>query len=82
MFKAESNFSVESTVGKCIVGPHHGPDGKRIGSESGTQPYSEVSQPQINAGGWGITDRGCVNAPFVEDSEQAFATVIVKRPIC
>ncbi len=82
MSKAEANFSVESAVGKCIVGPHHGPDGKTIGSESGTQPYSEVSQPQINAGERGITHRGCVNAPSVEDSEQAFATVIVKKPIC
>lgn len=82
MFKAESNFSVESTVGKCIVGPHHGPDGKTIGSGTGAQLYSKVSQPQINAFEWGIVRRGWANLTSAEYSRQAVAPVIVKKTTC
>ncbi len=82
MFIAEARFATESAAGKCIAGPHHGPDGKRIPSETVAQPYSKAPLPKVSADDWGITRRDSVNAPSIEDSKKTVTNVTVTKTIC
>lgn len=82
MFKAEASYSVEPAAGKCIAGAHHGPDGRSIRSETGTQLYSKVSQTQTNAPGWETARHEWANLTSAEYLRQAVGLVIVKKATC